>query len=138
MDETTESFARFAADRLKHSHRDELLQKARERIIEAFSGIEWFFDSQNIQKRYFSTDVSGDHYTFNLLDDSFKFEFNKKDISVTYSLNGLVTMTDTIVYRDRNLISKKFGLYFSNALIQEYLDFLRPTLDDFAAEDHSE
>lgn len=138
MDKATESFARFAADRLKNSPRDELLQKARERIIEAFSGIEWFFNSQNIKKSYFSTDVSGDSYTFNLLDDSFEFEFNRKDISVTYSSNSLVTMTDTIVYRDNYLISKEFGLYFSDNLIQKYLEFLRPTLDDFAAEDHSE
>lgn len=137
MDKATESFARFAADRLKNSHRDESLQKARERIIEAFSGIEWFFNSQNIKKSYFSTDVSDDSYTFNLLDDSFEFEFNRKDISVTYSSNSLVTMTDTIVYRDNYLISKEFGLYFSDNLIQKYLEFLRPTLDDFAAEDHS-
>lgn len=42
MDNTFEGFARYAADRLKHPHREKLLQEAREKIIDVFSGIVFF------------------------------------------------------------------------------------------------
>lgn len=133
MGEQVQSFAKFAAERLKRSARDTELDLAKHYLESWFRDIINFVRSKGVAEQYLNVSVKGPDYKIQVLDDSLTFTFSRKNIEVNYVSNDLENDNefDTIVYHRGKLVSEKFEMEFDEPLFEKYLDWLRRTLRTF-------
>lgn len=133
MSERVDNFARFAAEKLKRSSRDDELDKAKRHLELWFSDINNIVSSEGVSERYLKVSIQGPTYKIQVLDDSLTFVFSRKNIEVSYvSSDGEnYSETDTIVYNQGILMSQTFNIIFTDALFEKYLEWLKRTLRTF-------
>lgn len=133
MGERVNNFARFAAESLKRSDRDKELDLAKHHLESWFRDIINHVESKGVSEQSLNVSVKGPTYKIQVLDDSLTFTFSRKSIEVNYVSNDLEndSESDTIVYHRGNLVSEEFEMIFSEILFEEYLKWLKPTLNKF-------
>lgn len=133
MGEQVQSFAKFAAERLKRSDRDKELDLAKHYLESWFRDIINHVESKGVSEQSLNVSVKGPTYKIQVLDDSLTFTFSRKNIEVNYVSNDLEndSESDTIVYHRGKLVSEEFEIIFSEVLFEKYLEWLKPTLNKF-------
>ena len=133
MGEQVQSFAKFAAERLKRSDRDKELDLAKHYLESWFRDIINHVESKGVSEQSLNVSVKGPTYKIQVLDDSLTFTFSRKNIEVNYVSYDLENDNefDTIVYHRGKLVSEKFEIEFDEPLFEKYLDWLRRTLRTF-------
>lgn len=127
------SFANFAAERLKRSARDTELDLAKHHLESWLRDIINFVRSKGVAEQSLNVSVKGPDYIIQVLDDSLTFTFSRKNIEVNYVSYDIENDSefDTIVYHRGKLVSEKFDIEFNEILFEKYLDWLRRTLRTF-------
>lgn len=133
MGEQVNSFAHFAAEKLKRSDRDKELDLAKHYLESWFRDIINHVESKGVSKQCLKVSIQGPTYKIQVLDDSLTFTFSRKNIEVSYVSNDVKNDSefDTIVYHRGKLVSEKFEIEFDEPLFEKYLEWLKPTLNKF-------